>query len=499
MSPFDQVLVNPAPRRGWCPGLARPMPTGDGLLVRLHPVAGRLTADQARAAARAAREGGNGLLDVTARGNLQIRGVTAESHGRVVAILGEAGLGDLRHDGGPQRLTLNAPLAGAEGLSLVAALEATGREIAGLPAKTLVAVEDAVGGLGPVEADVWVRLIPGSPGMTEARGIPSPVWERGRGEGGSVSAITLNCPAAQLNGLSLQRNRSTLTPTPLPHGRGDPTSLLAAEYALSSCDALPALQLAIATPDGPLWLAPTPAPTAVASLRTLLHGLAATGARRMRALSPPQRDALLADLTPGEPPPATTALPAGLHGRTLLAELPFGRCDAALLDRIAGWSVSHGDGHLALTPGRGIALTARDASAARTLREEAEAAGLIVDPTDPRLAVAACPGAPACASGGTPAQDHAHRLAAAFAPLAGLSATAHVSGCPKGCAQPGPATLTLVGRADGRYGVVLEGNAGTATDLVLTFGAVLERLESVRVRPAPDVASDLRDAFREPA
>ncbi|WP_432443240.1 hypothetical protein [Methylobacterium aquaticum] len=93
--------VNPAPRRGWCPGLARPMPTGDGLLVRLHPVAGRLTADQARAAARAAREGGNGLLDVTARGNLQIRGVTEESHGRVVAILAAAGLGDVRHDGGP--------------------------------------------------------------------------------------------------------------------------------------------------------------------------------------------------------------------------------------------------------------------------------------------------------------------------------------------------------------------------------------------------------------
>jgi precorrin-3B synthase len=133
------------------------------------------------------------------------------------------------------------------------------------------------------------------------------------------------------------------------------------------------------------------------------------------------------------------------------------------------------------------------------LRDEAEAAGLIVDPADPRRAVAACPGAPSCASGGTPAQDHAHRLAAAFAPLARAGATAHVSGCPKGCAQARPATLTLVGRPDGRYGVVLDGNAGTGTDHVLTFGAVLERLESVRVRPAPADPSDLRDAFREPA
>ncbi|AWN52059.1 nitrite reductase [Methylobacterium sp. 17Sr1-1] len=513
-APVAPAPVNPAPRRGWCPGLARPMPTGDGLLVRLHPVAGRLGADQVRAAARAAREGGNGLLDATARGNLQIRGVTAESHGRVVAILGEAGLGDLRHDGGPQRLTLNAPLAGADGLAVVAAVEAIGREIAGLPAKTLVAVEDPAGGLGPVEADVWVRLIPGSSGITEARGIPSPEWEMGRGdrrsrEGGALQdkppRVELrSSTSSALFGSRATLARSSIAPTPLPLGRGDPAPIPGTDTQLSGDvdvrrESLPALQLAVATPDGPYWLAPLPAPVALATLRTLLDGLAASGARRMRALSPPQRDALLADLTPGEAPPATTALPAGLHGRTLLAELPFGRCDAALLDRIAGWSESHGDGHLALTPGRGIALTAYDEPTADTLRNEVEAVGLIVDPADSRRSVAACPGAPACASGGTPAQADAHRLAAAFAPLAGLSATAHVSGCPKGCALPGPATLTLVGRADGRYGVVLEGNAGAETDLVLTFGAVLERLESVRVRPAPDVASDLRDAFREPA
>ncbi|MGX7705058.1 nitrite reductase [Methylobacterium sp. Gmos1] len=497
--------MKPAPRRGWCPGLARPMPTGDGLLVRLHPVAGRLSADQARAAARAAREGGNGLLDVTARGNLQIRGVTAESHGCVVAILGDADLGDVRHDGGPQRLTLNAPLAGAECLAVVTVVEAIGREVAGLPAKALVAVEDETGGLGPVEADVRVRVVPGLSNLIATRGIPSPEWERGRGEGGSGSATNLNRRAAQLDARRFTRSRATLTPTPLPLGRGDPAPLLGTEavphtHAVGvSKEQLPALQLAVAIPDGQLWLAPFPAPIALAILRTLLHGLAASGARRMRALSQSQRDALLAEFKLGEAPPATTALPAGLYGRTLLAELPFGRCDAALLERLAAWSESHSDGHLVLTPGRGVALAARDASTAEALRDEARTTGLIVDPADPRRAVAACPGAPACASGGTPAQADAHRLAAAFAPLARTGATAHVSGCPKGCAQPGPAALTLVGRPDGRYGVVLGGNAGKATDLVLTFGDVLERLESVRVRPTLDDPSDLRDAFREPA
>ncbi|WP_288588684.1 nitrite reductase [uncultured Methylobacterium sp.] len=460
------MSVDPAPRRGWCPGLTRPMPTGDGLLVRLHPVSGRLSAEQVRAAARAAREGGNGLLDVTARGNLQIRGVTAESHGRVVGILAAAGLGDARHDGGPQRLTLDAPLAGADALAVVAAVEAIGREVAGLPAKTLVAVEDAAGGLGPVEADVWVRVAPDAEG--------------------------------RLTSMSPYRARVFSFSSPRPRGEEMRTGRRAVSEGVEDT-LFPALQLAIATPAAPLWLAPVPGPAALAVLRTLLQGLAASGARRMRALPEAERDALLDGLPWGDAPPAGTVPPAGLHGRTLLAELPFGRGDAALLDHLAGWSERYGDGHLALTPGRGIALTAQDESSAARLRDEAASAGLIVDPADPRRAVAACPGAPACASGGTPAQGDAPRLAAAFAALARQGATAHVSGCPKGCAHPGPAALTLVGRPDGRYGVVLDGHAGSDPDRVLAFGAVLERLESLRELSSPQAESGLRDAFREPA
>ena len=50
-------------RRGWCPGVRRPMETGDGLLVRLHPFAGRLTADQARA--RSPRLRGNSATAIS--------------------------------------------------------------------------------------------------------------------------------------------------------------------------------------------------------------------------------------------------------------------------------------------------------------------------------------------------------------------------------------------------------------------------------------------------
>ena len=100
-------------RRGWCPGVRRPMETGDGLLVRLHPFAGRLTADRARLIAEAAREFGNGHLDITARGNLQIRGVSDETYPGLLALLEREGLAEPEGEG-PNRLTIVSPLAGLD-------------------------------------------------------------------------------------------------------------------------------------------------------------------------------------------------------------------------------------------------------------------------------------------------------------------------------------------------------------------------------------------------
>ena len=62
--------------RGWCPGALRPMRTGDGLLVRLRITGGILAAALAREIAACARSYGNGAIDLSNRGNLQLRGVT---------------------------------------------------------------------------------------------------------------------------------------------------------------------------------------------------------------------------------------------------------------------------------------------------------------------------------------------------------------------------------------------------------------------------------------
>ncbi|SMX34856.1 precorrin-3B synthase [Actibacterium lipolyticum] len=66
--------------RGWCPGALRPMQSGDGLVVRIRPRGGRLTQDQAAGIAQLSREHGNGLIDLSSRANVQLRGVSEDTY-----------------------------------------------------------------------------------------------------------------------------------------------------------------------------------------------------------------------------------------------------------------------------------------------------------------------------------------------------------------------------------------------------------------------------------
>ncbi|MDE4097261.1 precorrin-3B synthase [Phaeobacter gallaeciensis] len=79
---------------GWCPGALRPMMSGDGLVVRLRAPMGRLTPDQARGVAELSRRHGNGLLDLSARANLQMRGIKRDSHTALLSGLRDLGLLD---------------------------------------------------------------------------------------------------------------------------------------------------------------------------------------------------------------------------------------------------------------------------------------------------------------------------------------------------------------------------------------------------------------------
>jgi precorrin-3B synthase len=254
--------------------------------------------------------------------------------------------------------------------------------------------------------------------------------------------------------------------------------------------------LTLTGPDGSDWFACPSYESAVSAVDAALKALAASGTRRMRDLPPTDRAALVRSfgLAPLPPQAEASAAPAcgftdlGDGRAALVLGSPFGRCGADSLDRLADQAEAlSSDIHL--SPRRGFVLVAMNLAASRQASDALAGFGFITTADDPRTAVAACPGAPACASGSTPTLAHAGRLAEAFRPFAARGLSVHVSGCAKGCAHPGPADLTLVG-VDGRYGLVLGGGAGALPAMRMTFEAALERVR----RADPTLPLDL--AFR---
>lgn len=75
-------------RRLICPSLTRPMSTGDGCLARLAPLNAPLDADTLYHLASASCTWGNGVLEVTRRGNLQCRGFPCREDDAFRPILG---------------------------------------------------------------------------------------------------------------------------------------------------------------------------------------------------------------------------------------------------------------------------------------------------------------------------------------------------------------------------------------------------------------------------
>lgn len=80
--------------KGYCPGALQPMQSGDGLVVRIRPFAGRLSQAQGVGIAALSKEFGNGILDLTARANLQLRGVGSSDHQALIDALRKLDLVD---------------------------------------------------------------------------------------------------------------------------------------------------------------------------------------------------------------------------------------------------------------------------------------------------------------------------------------------------------------------------------------------------------------------
>ncbi len=111
-------VVAPFEVKGWCPGALRPMPSGDGLLVRVRPWCGAFTLEQAEGLAELAATLGNGCLDLTRRANLQIRGLREKDIPTLHEGLDRLGL--LEHEAA--RSVMVDPMAAPEVRALALAL-----------------------------------------------------------------------------------------------------------------------------------------------------------------------------------------------------------------------------------------------------------------------------------------------------------------------------------------------------------------------------------------
>ncbi|QHC34900.1 precorrin-3B synthase [Komagataeibacter xylinus] len=401
--------------RGWCPGLHTPMEAADGWLVRVRPPLGRLSAAQARIVARAARVHGNGLIELTSRGNLQLRGLTPRSARAFARDMAEAGLASTDAATEARRGLLLSPLAGIDpdaapdAPAIMQALDAAlagAASLRGLPAKFVIAVE--CGGYmpaGTLRADIVVRA-------------------QGTGWLVVCGARALPCPAAAI------------------------------------------------------------APTVLA----LAHALAASGGRPLRdpALGTQAFAHLgLLEATQAAPPAAHNipCLAGPLPGHAMGAVLPPGPMEADLLDAVAQWSMQAGNGHMRITPLR-RAIVFEDCATAPPLP------GLITHADDPRLRISACIGARGCACAARDVIADATLLA----PALPARATLHVSGCPKGCAHPGPADITLVAQVDG-YGLCPHGRAA---DTPVDNGLSLAQIQHI-VRDWPRNLTTPRNGRTQPA
>ncbi|SFJ23659.1 precorrin-3B synthase [Celeribacter neptunius] len=141
--------------QGWCPGALRPMASGDGLVVRVRPPSGRLTQAQAMGIAKAARRYGNGLIDLSGRANVQLRGVTPETHTPLITALTALDLIDANVASETRRNIIVTPFADATTYRLAEELPRRLNDAPELPGKFGFILDC---GAAPVMSDIQADI-----------------------------------------------------------------------------------------------------------------------------------------------------------------------------------------------------------------------------------------------------------------------------------------------------------------------------------------------------
>jgi precorrin-3B synthase len=366
------------------------MPTGDGLLVRLLPV-GTIPLDAFTALCAAARADGNGVIEITARGSIQIRGLAATSAPRFADTISTLSIA--AQDGIP---VLTNPLAGLDaGMFDAAALAADlRRELAALSLSTRLApkisivVDGGVAlGLDAISADIRLESEP-----TDGDLLRIAI---GGDRAGAVSLGTVAIAQAVEAAIRLLYVIAR-------HGRD-----VRARDVLKT-EGIAALRMAVTD-------------------LLISHSLPASCGREETIGLHRLRDGSFA----------------------CAVGLAFGHADASALEQLVHAARTAGAGGMRAAPGRVLMTIGLIKETTRAFTDAAERLGFVVRADDPRRRVIACPGAPTCASAYIAARALAPSIAEAAASSLADGETIHISGCAKGCAHPGPTALTIVGTPEG--------------------------------------------------
>ncbi|WP_429300932.1 precorrin-3B synthase [Paraburkholderia sp. GAS199] len=448
-----------APRPSACPGLLRIVSARDGGICRIKLAGGVLSAAQAEAVAAASEQHAAGVVEVTNRANLQIRGVREGHESALIDMLLDAQLGPLSGftaAADDVRNVMLSPLAGRDPAclfdtrdlcaDLLALLQGDARFAALSPKFALLL--DGGEALARLDHphDIWIAATPGEDGVRFVFGLaggPPPATRRdpdsrdgtpvkATGRLGQDCAPDCNVVAAVMN------PRSAALVAVLP------TQVVAVVRAL-------------------LHMFLDLAPVDATRMRHLLatHAPDALLQHAQRYLDfPLTHDPALATWQRATPVDATLRL--GAHPQRAAGELhrwhmrqrwhvggqpPLGRLDAAALRGLAALAHRHGDGTLHMTPWQSVLLTdvARESTGA--VLDALQALGLACDAGDPLARVIACAGSAGCVKSHADTKADALRVAARLPD----GVEVHLSGCSRSCAAAACAPYTLLAVSPGMY------------------------------------------------
>jgi precorrin-3B synthase len=390
--------------------LLRIVPALDGGICRIKLAGGSITSAQAQAVAQAAQRYAHGVIEVTNRANLQIRGIGAEQDALIDTLLA-AGLGPDNPDSDDVRNLMLSPTAGLDPQMLL--------DVRPLATQILAALES-----NPRFHDLSPKFalsLDGGEGLVMLE-HPHDLW---------LSALQVEGEVLLGFGLAgCAADDSPLAAVPVEKG----------------------LELVLAVLE--LFL-DTARPEQV-RMRHLLaeQSLGQILQQVQRRLGFPLR----ADqkVTSRRRPAIAAHQHIGIYPQrepdkvSVGGAAPLGRLDPTMLNTVAQLAADFGDASLRLSPWQSLLLPNIPSEHAPHVLRALQAAGLLCSPEQALAHIIACTGSTDCAKGQADTKADA-RLLADQLQSSGISRAVHLSACKRSCAAAHLAPVTLLAVSPGHY------------------------------------------------